>query len=309
MDETADEWFTYGFSPLIWSAGGQLISADGRVDGVLNSDTNVEVLSAWRRLFEEDLASTSPVDPDPFGSGKTAMDWSGHWMARRHEAAKGEALGVMPLAAFRTASRGGLRQLVLGHLVEARDPDAAAAWLRWVTDAATGIVPIVRANGAVPARARAFDAVPEFGEEPYRLFRTTPRDVRPSASAHAALRDAQPARCRGASRHRARGRRAGDPRQGGGESPAGRRPAVGPRSTMGRRSRARLLRALPFLLPALVLLGLFVVWPMLRAVAWSLTDADLLRPGRCAPGACATTANCSPIPVSGKRFSTRRGSH
>lgn len=33
-----------------------------------------------------------------------------------------------------------------------------------------------------------------------------------------------------------------------------------------------------FLLPALVLLGLFVVWPTLRALAWSFTDARLLRP-------------------------------
>lgn len=34
------------------------------------------------------------------------------------------------------------------------------------------------------------------------------------------------------------------------------------------------------LLPALTLLGLFVAWPLLRALAWSLTDADLLAPER-----------------------------
>lgn len=190
MGETADEWFTYGFSPLIWSAGGELISADGRVDGVLNSDTNVAVLSAWRRLFEEDLASTSPVDPDPFGSGKTAMDWSGHWMARRHEAAKGEALGVMPLPRFGPHPAAACGSWCWGISSSARDPDAAAAWLRWATDAATGIVPIVRANGAVPARARAFDAVPEFGKEPYSTFRRlleTSGHPRPRTVHYAAL--------------------------------------------------------------------------------------------------------------------------
>lgn len=38
-------------------------------------------------------------------------------------------------------------------------------------------------------------------------------------------------------------------------------------------------RAAPwFLLPALALLGVFVVWPMLRALGWSFTNADLLDP-------------------------------
>lgn len=47
--------------------------------------------------------------------------------------------------------------------------------------------------------------------------------------------------------------------------------------TAWEKSRAR---AAPlFLLPALVLLGLFVVWPLLRAVGWSFTNADLLAPG------------------------------
>ena len=48
--------------------------------------------------------------------------------------------------------------------------------------------------------------------------------------------------------------------------------------TAWRKSQAR---AAPwFLLPALLLLAVFVVWPMLRAGLWSLTDADLLDPGR-----------------------------
>ncbi len=42
------------------------------------------------------------------------------------------------------------------------------------------------------------------------------------------------------------------------------------------KSRAR--TAPLFLLPALLLLALFVVWPLLRAAAWSFTNADLLNP-------------------------------
>lgn len=38
-----------------------------------------------------------------------------------------------------------------------------------------------------------------------------------------------------------------------------------------------------FLLPAGVLLGMFLVWPMLRAFAWSATDAGLLNPAAAQP--------------------------
>ena len=48
--------------------------------------------------------------------------------------------------------------------------------------------------------------------------------------------------------------------------------------TAWQRERAR---AAPwFLLPALALLAVFVVWPMVRAAGWSFTSADLLAPER-----------------------------
>jgi ABC-type sugar transport system permease subunit len=46
--------------------------------------------------------------------------------------------------------------------------------------------------------------------------------------------------------------------------------------TTWQRSYAR--SAWLFLLPAMALLGVFVVWPMLRALLWSFTAADLLHP-------------------------------
>ena len=47
-------------------------------------------------------------------------------------------------------------------------------------------------------------------------------------------------------------------------------------TTAWQRQRAR--SAWWFLLPALSLLAVFVVWPLLRAVGWSVTNADLLAP-------------------------------
>jgi multiple sugar transport system substrate-binding protein len=171
MDDSADEWFTYAFSPLIWSGGGRLIDPTGtRVRGVLASPENVASLRAWQGLFERGFASNAPVDPDPFGSGAVAMDWSGHWMARRHLSRQGRALDVTGLPRFgAAASACGSYCWTVSRRAE--HGELAGRWLRWVTDSQTGIRPLVAANGAVPARRSAFAAFPEYGHLPYALFR------------------------------------------------------------------------------------------------------------------------------------------
>ncbi len=137
---------------------------------MLNDEVNVAILRDWQVLFEEGLAARSPVNPDPFGSGETAMDWTGHWMARSHVEIKGDDLGVMPLP--RT---GDVPAAACGSwcwAISARTPrrDAAAQWLRWVTHPEHGIQPIVAAGGAVPARRSALPFFPEYEEDPWRLF-------------------------------------------------------------------------------------------------------------------------------------------
>ncbi|MGH7996423.1 MAG: ABC transporter substrate-binding protein [Opitutaceae bacterium] len=172
LDESADEWFTYAFSPVIWSAGGRLISADGRrVRGVLASSANIRALTAWQALFRLGYASADPADPDPFDEGRTAMDWSGHWMARPHLAAKGMELGVMPLPRLGDHRAAPCGSWCWGVSKRSRDPAGAVAWLHWVTDPRHGIEPMVRANGAVPGRFSAFAAFPEYRHDPYRLFK------------------------------------------------------------------------------------------------------------------------------------------
>lgn len=173
FNETADEWYTYAFSPVVWSGGGQLIAEDGRtVRGVLASEANILSLRAWQSLFARGFAATDPVDPDPFGRGAVALDWSGHWMARAHVKTKGARLGVMPLPRIGprpVAPCGSWCWAISAH---GKSPARAAAWLRWVTSTEQGVIPIVRANGAAPARRSAFAAFPEYAGDPYRQFRT-----------------------------------------------------------------------------------------------------------------------------------------
>lgn len=170
---SADEWFTYAFSPLLWSGGGQLIDArpGGGVRGVLASGENVATLRAWQALFQRGFAFADAVDPDPFGNGTAAMDWSGHWMARSHLRNKGAALGVMGLPRLGPQPVAACGSFCWALSRGAAQPERAIRWLRWVTDAERGVAPLVRANGAVPARLSAFAAFPEYEHLPYRLFR------------------------------------------------------------------------------------------------------------------------------------------
>ncbi|WP_342751082.1 sugar ABC transporter substrate-binding protein [Termitidicoccus mucosus] len=191
MDESADEWFTYAFSPVVWSGGGRLIDDDApRVRGVLADEANVRSLRAWQQVFEKKYAATDPVDPNPFGNGKVALDWSGHWMARPHQEAKGGRLGAMPLPRLGAEAAAPCGSWCWGVSARTRDPELAALWVRWVTDPEQGVAPIVRANGAVPGRRSAFAAFPEYSKQPYRQFRaqleTTAR-ARPRTPFYATL--------------------------------------------------------------------------------------------------------------------------
>jgi fructooligosaccharide transport system substrate-binding protein len=172
MNETADEWYTYGFSPILWSAGGSLISEDGhQVEGILNSALNIAALQKWQNIFNEDLAAKDPVDPDPFGHGKTAMDWTGHWMARSHQKAKGDQLGVMPLPIMKDKQIAACGSWCWGVSTHSKQPRNAIKWLKWITHAEKGVAPIVQANSAIPSRYSSFKLFPEYEKDPYRLFK------------------------------------------------------------------------------------------------------------------------------------------
>ena len=176
-------------------AGGALIGPNDNVRGVLASPQNVRSLSDWQALFSLGYAQSDPVDPDPFGSGRAAMDWSGHWMLRSHLARKGSHLGVMPLP------RAGLAQAApCGSwcwAVSARTDQQrlAGEWLRWVTSTASGVVPM-----AVPSR-RSLATLRVRGISRVRTVAPSPvqaaaRTQRATATAYSVLRDAHAALCR-----------------------------------------------------------------------------------------------------------------
>jgi multiple sugar transport system substrate-binding protein len=171
MDEQGTEWFTYAFSPLIWSNGGALIdTAQNQVAGVLDGPNNVEAMSRWQALFSEGLAEATTTNPNPFAAGLAAFDWTGHWMLPSFEAS-GIRFGAMPLPRMGGRPAAASGSWCWGLSRECRRPQDAWKVVAWLVDPEHGVEPIVLANGAVPARRSAFAWFPEYEHMPRRLFR------------------------------------------------------------------------------------------------------------------------------------------
>jgi len=162
------EWLTYAFTPVVWSAGGRLLSADGRrVAGELNGPASVRALRAWQQLFERGYAEATP-EPESFARRRAAMIWSGHWNLERFMALP-SAVGLMPLPVLdQPVSACGSWCWGVTPAGRAK-PGAIAVW-RWLLDPEQGIVPMVTANSAPPARRSAATLLPGHATYPRRLF-------------------------------------------------------------------------------------------------------------------------------------------
>jgi ABC-type glycerol-3-phosphate transport system substrate-binding protein len=172
MDDASHEWFTYAFSPLIWSNGGRLIAENGKdVKGVLNGPRTIDAVRKWQALFTAGLAEPTSTNPDPFSAGLAAFDWTGHWMLPTFERTEGLRFGAMPLPRMGDKPVCASGSWCWGMSRACKDRSAAWKVIRFFLDPERGVKPMIKANGAVPGRRSAFQYFPEYDEMPRRLFR------------------------------------------------------------------------------------------------------------------------------------------
>ena len=71
-------WWAYGFSPIVESAGGDLINRQDfqSAAGVLNSDASVKALTTFQSWFKDGLVDLNE-DDNAFKSGRSAISWVG----------------------------------------------------------------------------------------------------------------------------------------------------------------------------------------------------------------------------------------
>jgi multiple sugar transport system substrate-binding protein len=152
-----DEWFSYGFSPVLQSAGGDLVDRSDyqSASGVLNGTTSV---TAMQHI--QDWLSKGRVDPNvddaAFVSGRVALSWAGHWEYRRYHETFGDDLVLVPLPDFGKGSRTGQGSWVWGISRHTQATDKAAQVIEFLLQP-DQILALTEANAAVPATRKAID--------------------------------------------------------------------------------------------------------------------------------------------------------
>ncbi|MBQ1093650.1 sugar ABC transporter substrate-binding protein [Streptomyces sp. B93] len=162
----ATEWGTYGFSPIVWSAGGALLK-DGKAEGALDSP---KVVSAMK-TFQSWKAYVDPnTDGNAFTNGKVALSWVGHWMYPAYGEALGDDLVVLPLPDFGNGPRTGQGSWAWGIGAHSENGKAAGTFLDYLLND-TNVGAMTKANGAVPATRTALAKSELYREGgPLQLF-------------------------------------------------------------------------------------------------------------------------------------------
>ena len=162
---STSEWYTYGFSPVIQSAGADLIDRTTfeTADGVVNSAEAVEALTRFQSWVDAGYVDLESVDDLPFQNAEIPLSWVGHWLYVPYKEALGDDLVVVPLPDFGQGSATGMGSWNWGIASTAEEADAVWAWYeyllsddvqqRWST-----------AIGAPPATLSGVAALPVFAE-------------------------------------------------------------------------------------------------------------------------------------------------
>ncbi len=165
------EWFTYAFSPVLQSAGADLIDRSDyqRASGVLNSPAAVEAMTTLQSWLRSGFVDAN-VDDGAFVTGRVALSWAGHWEYGRYAAALGADLLLLPLPDFGHGSRTGQGSWAWGLTVTGERARAAARFLQFLLQT-DEVLAMTDANGAVPGRKDAIARSTRYRQDgPLHLF-------------------------------------------------------------------------------------------------------------------------------------------
>jgi multiple sugar transport system substrate-binding protein len=165
------EWFTYGFSPVLQSAGADLIERKDyqSSDNIINSPAAVSALQHVQNWIVNGYVDPN-LDDAAFISGRVAISWVGHWEYPRYQQTFEDDLLVLPLPDFGHGSRTGQGSWNWGITKKSQYPEVAAQFIAFLLQ--TGeVLAISNANAAVPATRSAVQLSALYGENgPLQLF-------------------------------------------------------------------------------------------------------------------------------------------
>lgn len=166
------EWFTFGFSPLLQSFGGDLVERPGlgRSRGTLDGEGSVRAMTVLQEWVRRGWIRPGTKDDGDFASGRAALAWVGHWIWRDAQRALGDDLLLLPMPRLGDRAVTGAGSWNFGIATNCRHPRVAARLLAHLMSPEE-ILRVTRANGAVPATRSALARSAEYGPGgPLRLY-------------------------------------------------------------------------------------------------------------------------------------------
>lgn len=165
------EWFTYGFSPILQSAGSDLINRKDyqHSQGVLNGHAAVDAMKKLQSWILDGYIDPN-IDDAAFATGRVALSWVGHWEYNRYSSIYPDNLVLVPLPDFGHGSKTGQGSWNWGITGNCKTPQKAATFLSFLLKPEE-ILAMSRANSAVPGTRTAITRSDLYSENgPLRIF-------------------------------------------------------------------------------------------------------------------------------------------
>ena len=166
------EWFTYGFAPVVWSAGGSLGVPPrfGNAAGSLATPAVTQALERIQRWTSRYVEPAPKGVEDSFLEGLAPLSWGGHWVYPAYHKALGANLIVIPLPDFGLGTKTSSGSWNWGVSATTKHPQAAAQFLDFLMST-NEVLAVSAANGAPPGTTSGLAQSPLYSPTgPLALF-------------------------------------------------------------------------------------------------------------------------------------------
>lgn len=185
------EWITYAYSPLLQSAGGDLVDRDGytSADGVLNGDAALRWTDWMHGLVADGyIAAKSGEDATvDFVNGTSAVLYSGSWAYDPVTQAFGDDALVIPPVDLGKGPKIGGGSWQWAMSAQCEDVEGARAYLEF-SHQPQYVTALATATGTIPATDEAAAQMPDYAaggaKEVFRTFLKDYTVVRPVTRAY-----------------------------------------------------------------------------------------------------------------------------
>jgi len=136
LNDSGTEWYTYGFSPIVQSMGGDLINRETwRASGTLDGPQAVEAMTHFQDWIKKGYVVPASAGDDSFyGKKNVGLALVGHWMWPTHHRALGDDLVLISMPKFGERHVTGMGSWCWGITTSAEEPEVVGRLLAFLLE-------------------------------------------------------------------------------------------------------------------------------------------------------------------------------